>query len=206
MIGEQPIGVIEDTESATWHALVIEVELVRDSIVGKLPSCTPQNFTALVAWREFPDSASAVGFSVWTPHLGKEVAIEPPKASGCWFRRAPVGGGRLVRVVDLLESPNYPYVADSGMIRIYRLPSPVGKPCEVPPEWPWKATGMSCQRLTYSAGLSAGLFKLYKRSPGEEALPPFHTIKFSTYWVPGIRLTIDCMNPQASLAADYCRT
>jgi hypothetical protein len=205
VVGHQPIGVIEDGESAVWQALVIEVELVRDSIVGRLPGCTPQNFTTLVAWRESPERASAAGFSAWTPRLGKTEPLKGPRPSGCWFRRASVGGGHYEQFVDLF-SFDYAFFADSGTIFIDRLPSPIDKPCSTPTAWPWKAPGMSCQHLTYNATMSGAVFRPLRRAPDKGPLPGPHTIQLNTMHVPGIRLTIDCRNPEASLTWMYCRT
>lgn len=204
--GHEPVGVVEDGESATWQALVIEVEPIRDSIVGRLPGCVPQTFTTVIAWRELPAQASAIGFSATTPSLGRTVPMEKPKSSGCWFRRAAAAGGVLVSYVDLLERPAGEYFAESGTVRIDRRPLPIGEPCPESGNWPWKAPGMSCQRLRYTVTVLQGVLRLAPRMPSDSAFPETHAIELSTWNVPGIRLTVDCMDPQASLTWMYCRT
>jgi hypothetical protein len=202
--GSAAIGVLYDDQPATWQAMVIEVELLRDTIVGKLPGCTPQNFTTIVGWHELTERSGVTGFSAWTPRLGATVPLEGFKQSGCWFRRPAAAGGWLARVVDTQVFPKNLYQAMSGDLAIDRPSSPVGKPCPTPtPTWTW-VPHVSCRRLTYSASMSHGIFRVAHPVAGEDSLP-LRVMEFQASNIPGIRLVIDCMDGGTSMAFMYCR-
>lgn len=201
--GHSALGLLYDGQPATWQAMVVEVEVIRDTMVGKLPACVPQNFTTIVAWHELEERSGVVGFSAWTPRLGANVPLEGRGPSGCWFRRAARAGAWLAQVVDRKTTPENLYQAESGELFIDRGAIPVGKPCPVPtPLWTW-APGVVCQRLTYSASMSRAAFRASHPVAGEDSMTT-HAIDFRTSGIPGIRLTVDCLSQGTSMAFMYC--
>jgi hypothetical protein len=193
-----------DDQPETWQAMVVEVELVRDTMVGKLSACTPQNFTTIVAWHELPERSGVTGIRAWTPRLGATVPLQGPGPSGCWFRRPSAAGGWLSRVVDGQVFPKNLYHAMSGELAIDRSARPTGKPCPTPtPMWTW-VPSVSCQRLTYNASMSGGVFRVAHAAGGEDSLPP-RSMEFMASNIPGIRLVIDCLDQGTSIAFMFCR-